>query len=166
MRFVVEQPIAAPREAVEAAFADPSFYAQLGTLDDIATPEVLTTRRDAAGLVHLRVRYAFVGDLGGAARAVLHPARRTWVDESWFDPAVHRVNFHMVPEHYGGRLECSGSYTFEVLAADRTSQVMRGEVRVHYPLVGGLAERAIVTGLRHHLGQEAAVIERWAAAHA
>jgi hypothetical protein len=34
---------------------------------------------------------------------------------------------------------------------------------VNYPIVGRLAERGIVLGLKEHVAQEAHVIERWVA---
>ena len=47
VRFSVEQAIAAPRHAVEAAFLDPGFYAALGELSAIRPPEVLERRVEA-----------------------------------------------------------------------------------------------------------------------
>jgi hypothetical protein len=38
---------------------------------------------------------------------------------------------------------------------------MEGDLRVRYPVVGGLVERAIVVGMRQHLGEEARILERW-----
>jgi hypothetical protein len=32
---------------------------------------------------------------------------------------------------------------------------------VRYPVVGGLVERAIIVGMRQHLGEEARILERW-----
>jgi len=87
VRFSAEQSITAPRDAVEAAFVDPGFYAALGELSAIRPPEVLEQRVEGAddNFVHLRVQYAFSGNLSGPARAVLDPARLTWVDQSTFE---------------------------------------------------------------------------------
>jgi hypothetical protein len=40
-------------------------------------------------------------------------------------------------------------------------QHTEGELRVHFPVVGKLAERGIVTGLKEHLAEEAQVLEQW-----
>lgn len=170
MRFVVDQPVRASLGVVEAAFLDPSFYQALGTMDALAPPEIQERRADPADpdLVHLRIRYAFAGRLAPPARAVLDPAKLTWIDESTLDRRRHRVDFRMVPEHYVGRLACSGCYRFEEDPEEQgvTHQLMEGEVRVRYPMVGAVVERAIVMGLRQHLAEEAVVLERWAAERA
>ncbi len=163
MKFSVEQSIAAPRHTVEAAFLEPGFYAALGELPAIRPPEVLERRVEGpdGNLVHLRVQYAFSGNLSGPARAVLDPARLTWVDHSTFDRAAHRMDFEIVPDHYADRLQCQGSYRFEPAGDRVTRQLMGGDLRVRYPVVGGVVERAIVVGMRQHLGEEARILERW-----
>jgi hypothetical protein len=162
MRFSVDQRIAGARDEVEAAFVDPAFYEALGQMPKIGRPQVLE-RRESDGIVHLRVRYAFTGDLAAPARAVLDPSRMTWVVESTVDRSAHRTEFRMLPDHYGKRLECHGSYVLEADAAATTTQRFQGELIVHYPVVGSLAERGIVTGLKEHLAEEAAILERWLA---
>jgi hypothetical protein len=163
MQFSVDEMIAAPRHAVEAAFIEPRFYAALGEMSAIRPPELLERRFDGPNdnLVHLRVQYAFSGNLSGPARAVLDPARLTWVDQSTFDRAAHRIDFEIVPDHYSDRLECRGWYAFEPAGEQATRQVMGGELRVRYPVVGGLVERAIIVGMRQHVGEEARILERW-----
>ena len=42
-----------------------------------------------------------------------------------------------------------------------TRQLIGGDLRVRYPIVGGLVERALVIGLREHVGEEARILERW-----
>jgi uncharacterized protein DUF2505 len=162
VRFSVDQRIAGPCDEVEAAFVDPAFYEELGQMPKIGRPEILE-RREADGTVRLRVRYAFTGDLAAPARAVLDPGKMTWVVESTVDRARHRTEFRMVPDHYGKRLECHGSYVLEPDGADATVQHFQGELLVRYPVVGSLAERGIVTGLKEHLADEAAILERWLA---
>jgi len=146
MDFAVEQPIAAGRDEVEAAFLDPDFYRALGEIPDIDPPEVLG-RRDLNGVTELSVRYRFTGNLPSAARAVLDPSKLTWIQVSTIDLHAHRTDFHMQPQHYGKRLECGGSYRFEALLDGTTVQRVTGKVRVHWPVVGGAVERTIVNGL-------------------
>ena len=160
MHFTADQPIAAPVERVEEAFADPTFYKALGEMPNIGDPEVLEcTARESE--VFLRVRYAFTGDLAAPARRVLDPAKLTWVVESTVDRASGKTAFRMVPDHYANRLECSGVYTLVSVDDASTMQHMEGDLRVNYPVVGRLAERGIVVGLKEHIAQEAMVVERW-----
>jgi hypothetical protein len=158
--FVVDQPIAAPRDDVEAAFVDPEFYRALGQLPDIAPPEIID-RRDRDGITELSVRFQFIGHLAAPVRAVLDPSKLTWVQESRIDRQAHRTDFTMQPEHYGTRLQCTGSYEFEALPDGTTLQRVRGRVKVNWPLVSGAVERAIVSGLREHLKSEAHILEQW-----
>jgi hypothetical protein len=162
VHFTLDQPIAAPVDRVEEAFVDPAFYKALGEMQNIGNPEILEcTDRD--GRVFLRVRYAFTGDLAAPARRVLDPAKLTWVVESNVDRSTRTTNFRMLPDHYANRLECAGTYTLAAAGPDRTIQHMEGDLRVNYPVVGRLAERGIVVGLKEHITQEAHVVERWVA---
>jgi hypothetical protein len=168
VHFSVDQPIAAPVERVEEAFVDPGFYKALGAMPAIGDPEVLEcsersecSERD--GQVFLRVRYAFTGDLAAPARRVLDPDKLTWVVESTVDRNTKTTEFRMLPDHYANRLECAGSYTLVADGPGRTVQQMEGDLRVNYPVVGRLAERGILVGLKEHIAEEAHVLERWVA---
>ena len=161
MRFRVSTSIAAPREVVEEAFVDPAFYAELGDLPNIRAPEVLSVEEDG-DVVHLRIYYALQADLAPAVRRVLDPDKITWVEESTVHRGAHYTEFRMVPEHYVNRMECAGSYRFEVSGPGATEQVVEGDLVIHYPVVGRLVERAILTGMRQHLTAEAHLLERWA----
>ena len=160
MHFTVDQPIAAPLARVEKAFVDPAFYEALGEMPNIGNPEVLEcTERESD--VFLRVRYAFTGELAAPARRVLDPAKLTWVVESTIDQKTAATTFRMLPDHYANRLECYGSYRLAATGPEATMQHMEGELRVNYPVVGRLAERGIVLGLKEHIAQEARVVEEW-----
>ena len=69
--------------------------------------------------------------------------------------------FRMVPDYYRDRIECHGSYSLRPNGADATMQHGECEIRVHYPVIGKLAERSIATGLKDHMAQEAAVLASW-----
>lgn len=161
MRFHLEQAFSAPVDDVARAFTDPGYYQLLAGLPKLGRPEVLERREDG-DRVYLRVRYRFTGDLSGAARRVVDPARLTWVEHATHDLAHHEVEFRMVPDHYGGLLRSSGRYTFRDEAGG-TRRVVDGEVVVKVPIVGGAVERAIVSGLSEHMAEEVGVVERWVA---
>lgn len=162
MRFEVVQRFAAPVDAVARAFAEPGLYDALAALPKLGAPEVLE-RSEEGAIVRMRVRYEFTGELAPAARAVLDPSRLTWVDESEHDLARHHVSFRLVADHYADRFRASGTYQFTVDPDDaaRTVRTSAGEVKVKAPFVGGAVERAIVSGLREHLDDEVAIVDRW-----
>jgi Protein of unknown function (DUF2505) len=162
VRFRVEQRLAGPVDAVQAVFVEPGFYADLAQLPKLGAPDLLDQRRQGDVVVQ-RVRYRFTGELSSAARAVLDPARLTWVDESVHDLAARTVRFRLLPDHYADRFSCSGTYSFAAAAGDRpvTVRTADGELRVRAAFVGGAVERAIVNGLRDHLAAETPIVERW-----
>ena len=160
MRFRVEQRYDAPLATVEEAFVDPAFIARLATLPKLGGAQMLE-RRDEGHLHHQRVRYAFVGELSAAVRAVVDPARLTWVEESTLDRRSHRTEWHVVPDHYGSLLRCSGTFQLEAEGPAATRREATGEVRVTFPLVGGRVEKAIVSGLEEHARLEAAAMAQW-----
>ena len=161
MRFRLEQRFPSPLPAVEAALFDPAFLDRLATLPALGRPELL--RREEVGhIVHMDVRYAFAGELSGAVTAVVDSARLTWVDAAELDRRSHRSRHRILPDHYQNRLTCS--YTTELHEADgATVRVAEGELSVHFPLVGGRVERAIVAGMADHARHEQAALVAWLA---
>lgn len=164
MHFRVEQAIDAPRDGVTAALVDPAFYQALAALPDLGHPEVLDCH-DHEDDVELRVRYAFAGTLSPAVRAVLDPAKLTWVQETTVHPRRHRAQFRIVPDHYGDRLDCTGTFAL-LKRGERTRQVVEGDLAVHFPLVARAVERAIVSGLEENLARQAEVLARHVMAEA
>ena len=159
MRFRLEQRFSAPLPAVEAALVDPAFLERLAELPKLGRPELL--RREEVGhVVHLDVRYAFAGELSSAVTAVIDPARLTWVDSATFDRNAHRSDHRVLPEHYTGRLTCSYRTQLEA-DGEGTVRTAEGELRVHFTLVGGRVERAIVAGMTEHARLEAGVLDQW-----
>ena len=158
MQFEIEQPIAAPRDAVIGAVVDPSFYGSM-VMQKLAPPSVLDCTENG-DVTSLRVRYRFVGNLSRAARAVLDPDKMTWVIELDVDRKLFQATFLMIPDNYQDRIKCSGSYQFSESGA-ATNQTMHGEIVVHAPLVAGLVERVIVSGFRDNLNEQAEAIERF-----
>jgi hypothetical protein len=159
VRFRIEQHFVAALEEVEAAFVDPAFLEELGTLPKLGRPELVDQREDG-DLVHQRVRYAFAGELASAVTAVVDPVKLTWVEQSTLDRRTHRTRFTIVPDHYKSRLSCDGEFVLDSTDAG-TRRVATGELKVRFPLVGGKVERAIVSGLEEHAEREVDAMARW-----
>jgi len=160
LRFTLEQQFSAPLAAVEGAFSDPNLLAELATLPELGRPELLA-HTDDGDTVLQQVRYAFVGDLPPAVTAVVDPQRLTWVEHTGLDRRTHRSVYRIRPDHYPDRLSCSGTVVLDPTDDGGTRRVIEGELRVHFPLVGGKVERAIVSGLRAHASAEARVVQAW-----
>lgn len=159
MRFRVEQRFSAPLPAVEAALVDPDFLAALARLPALGRPELLH-REEMGPLVRMEVRYAFVGDLSSAVTAVVDPDKLTWVDATVLDRTTHRSEHRILPDHYRNRLTCA--YATHLQEADgEVVRVAEGDLRVHFPFVGGKVERAVVSGMAEHARHEQAALTEW-----
>lgn len=159
MRFRLEQRFPGSVEEVEDAFVDPDLFLHLHEEADLGRPELLD-KVDKGGTVHLRVRYAFTGELGPPMSAVVEAARITWVEESTLDRGSHRTEFHIVADHYADRLRCNG--TVELTAdGDGTRRVAEGRLEVKFPIVGGKIERAVVESLVDQAATQARVVGDW-----
>lgn len=159
MRFHLDLRYAADPDVVARAYADPALYVAFEGLPRADRPEVVDHRVDDDGdVIELRVRWRFSAPLSAAARAVIDPARLSWVEVSRHDLAARRVTFLMLPDHYADRFSCTGEYRFEP-DGDGTVRRIDGDLRVKAPLVGGAVERAIVSGLEDQLRSEVAVVE-------
>jgi hypothetical protein len=159
VKIAVEQAVAVPPARAMAVYASPAFYEDRPTRDDIAVLEVV--RHEETGTQALvEVRFAFKGSVSAAVRAVVDPARLSWVTRIVVVPAESRAAWQVLPDHYPDRLTASGSYRFlpgPDAAADGTGSTtvrVEGDLRVHVPIVGRSVERTIVTDLRRYLEDE------------
>jgi len=159
VRFELEQELPGSVDEVLAAFTDPGFLAALGHLAKVGDPELLDQERDG-DIVHQRIRYRFTGDLSPAVTAVVDRKKLVWVDEHTYDLKAQEATFRMVPEHYQDRFRCRGRERFDAVAMG-TNWHVEAELTVGWPVVGPLVERAIVSGLQEHLGEEAVLLARW-----
>jgi Protein of unknown function (DUF2505) len=164
MDFRVEQTYNADPDLVAHAYTDPALYDAVGEVSRLGRPEVLD-RREEGDVVTLQIRYRFTGDLSSAARAVLDPAKLTWVEHSAHDLARRHVAYRLEPDHYADRFRASGECQVAPASGGSGGSVrtVTGVVKVKALVVGGAVERAIVSGLRDHLVDEAAAVGRFVA---
>lgn len=161
MRFTIDQRFSSVPDAVARAYADPTLYDAFQDLPKMSRPDVLSHDSND-DQVFLQIRYHFSGHLSPAARAVLDPSRLSWVEHATHDLASRTTTFRMVPDHYGDRFRCSGTYQF-LADGTGTRRHCEGDIKVRAPLVAGAVENAIVSGLREHLDEEVAIVEAFLA---
>jgi hypothetical protein len=162
VRFTVEQALPGTVAQVLAAVTDERYLATLGELPTVGEPEVLD-RTQEGDLVRQRVRYRFTGDLSPAVTRVVDRDKLVWIDEHAYDLASGRASFRIVPEHYADRLRCGGTERFTATEGGTTTRTVDAELRVRWPVVGGLVERAIASGFQQHLAEEARLVGRFLA---
>ncbi|MCX7620126.1 MAG: DUF2505 domain-containing protein [Acidimicrobiales bacterium] len=157
MKFSFEQHFPAPADAVLALYSSEHFYKELRNLPKIGEPVVLT-REVGPGVVTLRVRHRFTGDVPRAARSVIDRTRLTWVDETVYDLSARRSTTRFLPDHYPDRLEAAATATYEGSSSGSMRRIV-GELRVHLSILSSKVERAIVSGIEAHLSEEARVAD-------
>jgi hypothetical protein len=163
VRFRIVQRIAAPVDAVAAAFVDPAFIDRLATLPKLGNPALLAQDRQG-DTVRQQVRYRFAGELSSAVLLVIDPERLTWVEDATVDLARHVTDVRIIPDHYGDRLKASMHITAVAgPTPDTTVRTAEGDIRVPMPLVGGKVERAIVSGMEEQAELQARLVEDFVA---
>ena len=164
MEIVLDQPIAASADDTQSAFLDPEFYRSLGELPDISAPEVRSLSAGPNGAC-IELGYRFAGELNGPAKVILDPEKLTWSQVTEVNLVTHRSTVWMVPDNYEGLLSFDGWYELHDVGERRCSQHFEADLRVHIPLLGPLAERAIAGSIRKNIADTAHLIERYIAAH-
>ena len=162
MQFTVTETIAAPRDDVVRALADPGYYASLGDAStSVRAPELLAAST-GPDTVSVRVRYAFAGSISGPAALVVDVDKLSWVIETEYDVVSHTGTLVVVPDHYDGMLVCHGTLSLAE-SGHGTVETVAGRLDVKVPLVSGAAEKAIYGGFTRQLALEAAALAAWCA---
>ena len=162
MEFTVEETIAATREEVQAALADPAYYESLANPDFAMRPPTLLEVNQEGTVVHSRVHYAFDGSLSGPAAMVVDSSKLTWVIAIAYDTATHTGTLRVIPDHYEAMLSCEATIT--LTEVDKTTtETVAGTLKVHVPLVSGAAEKAILGGFTRYLAMEAKAMGEYCA---
>ena len=149
MRFRIVQDFDRTAADIQRAYLDPGFLDAMGSLPKLGSPELLGEER-TDGEVRRRIRFQFSGDLNSAVRAVVDPARLTWVEESVTDLQQLRTTWTIHPDHYADKLSGRGESLIEALDDSSCRRTTTGEVKVRVFLVGSKVEGAIVSGMEEH----------------
>jgi Protein of unknown function (DUF2505) len=155
VKFSISQTVAVAPDAALAAYANPTFYEGRQPSGDISLVEVVSHEADASH-ERIEVRYRFTGSVSSAVRAIIDPAKMSWVTRTDFHRDRGRANFTVLPDHYPDRLQSQGSFQFADGPNGPSSSVItiEGELKVRVFLVARNAEQLIVKGLRAYLEAE------------
>ena len=164
MKFSIGQNVAVAPDVAVAAYGDPAFYEDRAPSGDISLAGVVS-HEDMGTRARIEVRYQFTGAVSSAVRAVIDPAKMSWVTRTDIDKAERRTTFTVLPDYYPDRLDCSGTFTFAAAASGSGATVITvaGDLRVHVFLVGRTVEQLIVTGLRKYLEAEISTLPDFSA---
>jgi len=159
VRITIHQAVAVPRAQAIAAYGTPAFYEGRPIRDDIAVLGVVH-HDDAGDRILIEVRFAFTGSVSPAVRAVIDPAKMSWVTRTEIHLEEARSDWVVLPDHYPDRLRASGTYRFG--AGDdgpgTTLVTVEGDLKVQVPIVGRSVERVIVSDLCAYIADEVSSI--------
>ena len=153
MRFRIAQEFDADADRVQAAYLDPAFLQSMGALPKLGAPELLDEEREGE-VVRRRIRFHFAGDLNSAVRAVVDPAKLSWIEESTTHLPERRTTWVIRPDHYADKLVSHGESVLEPLSDAASRRTTTGEVKVKVFFVGGKVESAIISGMEEHAALE------------
>ena len=158
MKFSISEKVAVSPDAAVAAYGDPAFYEGRAPSGDISLVEVVGHQDGPPAT--MEIRYKFTGSVSSAVRAVVDPAKLSWVTRTELRPQEHRTRFTVLPDHYPDRLDCSGTFLFTEGedGPDSTVVTIEGDLKVHVFLVGRTVEQLIVNGLRSYLAAEVSLL--------
>lgn len=159
MDFTIDQTIAAPSGAVEAALLDADFITATADLPNLGHSTLLDSSVDGS-TVTARIQRRFTGHLSSMVTRVVDPSKLTWVEEVTYDLVAHRGTHAIVPDNYADRL--TSTYTTEVTSEGQTTRrVARGTLDVRSPIARRRVEGAIVSGLDEYAQAEAELLGTW-----
>lgn len=162
MEFSTTNRIEASVAEVLAAMADPAYYEHLATtVTAIERPELLSDET-TDGVLELKVRYAFAGEIGGAAKMFIDRDKLTWVIHSTWHLDQGTATVDIVPDHYADLVVADATMSLND-EEEGCAQTMEGNLEVKVPLVGAQAERIIIDGLLRHLEAEAGALSAFTA---
>jgi hypothetical protein len=159
VRFSIGQSVTVPPEVAVAAYGSPAFYEGRAPSGNISLIEVVS-HEDDGSTARIEVSYKFTGSVSSAVRAVIDPAKMSWITRTQIDKEQRRSSFTVLPDHYPDRLECSGTFNFAGGTSGPDSSVItiEGDLKVHVFLVSRTVEQLIVSGLRTYLAAEVATL--------
>lgn len=157
MRFTAEHRFDGSVEAVIAVLGDPEFHRAL-PLPDLAPPEVLVADDDGTK-VRLSLRYAYTGSVDPMVKRFIGVGDLTWRQELELDRSTGKGILRFAADADPQKLSGRADLVFEATDGGSRRQVS-GELKVSIPVVGGMAERAIVPGIKERLDLEAAALNK------
>jgi Protein of unknown function (DUF2505) len=152
VKFEFEQRWTATAADVVEVYLDESFWAGLTGLSATSPPEVLSVDRDADRAV-VRLHYVLSVDLPKEAARFIDPDDVAWIEETTWDLSSQVAQVAFQPDQAAKLLRASATATL-TQDGDDAVRAVRGEVKVHIPLLGSKVEKVIVEGVHDHLDEE------------
>ncbi len=113
--------------------------------------------------IRRKVKYVPVPMISKIGPKKITPESMQWVEESSFDKARRVMTFENIPTHPKVRAKMvnRGELQIQPTGSDRCERIMRGELKIKFPLLGRVAESIIAKNGKKMLDEEAEVVARY-----
>jgi hypothetical protein len=157
VKFTEEQKWSATTQDVLEVYLDPSFWTGLTDLSATSSPEVLDIKRDSRTAV-VRLHYVLSVELPKEASRFINPNDVAWVEETTWSLSDMSAEVRFLADQASQLMKASASAGLAQQGPDAVRSI-RGDVKVHIPLLGSRVEKVIVQGVQDHLKEEAAAVQ-------
>lgn len=159
MKYDIRQEFAVPADQVIAAMMHPDVAAFLtGHMKSLKEMELLE-RTETDDTIVRRVRYRIVPVIEKIGPKKIPPEAFEWVEQSTFDKKKRVMTYRNVPTKakIAKMFENQGEIRITDAGA-RCVRMMSGELKIHFPLLGSVAEKMIYKKAAEILEEEAAAL--------
>lgn len=109
----------------------------------------------------VRTRVTLNRELPSVAANLLGSKYLTYVLEEKINDEKFHVEWEVIPDRIAERVKATGTFSLQPIDDNRCNRVVRGNVRVHVPLIGGRIEKGIASDLAKSYEATAAFARDW-----
>jgi hypothetical protein len=157
MKFDVTHDFDTNMATLEKALFDPRLYSLLSeNLESVKKVELLELK-DEGREVRRKVRYVPSTEIPSFARGKIKPEMLEWVEDTTYDRERHQFDYRIlpnIPERWHDRFASRGIYRLTEMGG-KVRRVIEGEVTIRVTLIGGMAERYVISQIKKNFDQEA-----------
>lgn len=160
MEFEIRHLFGCEAATLWAILGDPAYQRQANDRAGIDT-ELLEDRPAGPGQRLVRVRVVPRQTLPPAMARAVGTDRLTYVQEQRWRADTQLIQWSLHFDRLADRVRCRGQLAILPRAQGQCERLIRGELVVNVPLVGGMMEQKAIEGVRRSYDNTARVLEDW-----
>lgn len=158
MKFALHHAFDHPVDRVWSTLLDPDYIAAASKLSDIE--KVVERDEERDGKQFVRTRCTSPRELPRMMRKAIGSDKLVYHLEEIRDHANHTLQWRVIPGALARKVTAEGSYTLRATPSG-CERLVKGEVRVAIPIVGGKIEGGIGTELKSGYEKAAELTRSW-----
>lgn len=162
MKYEIRREFAFDTHTVISAMLSPEIASFLEKEMKSLLAMELLERREDGDFVTRRVRYRIHPVIENIGPRKIPPEVFEWIEHSFFNRKTFIMQYENIPtkEKIRKFLENRGEIRF-INTPGGTLCIMTGELKIHFPLLGGMAEKIIYRKASEILDEEAAALRKY-----